>query len=202
MRFGVWDISEPTDFFHNHLVLSAEENAELTALSLSRHLEWLATRHILAVVEGSTPRIPTRKSLTGKPFFESDSRYISLSHSYGRAAAILCDKPCGIDIQKKMSKITRISAKFLSPEELDCLPPQPDKTINYLHAIWGAKEALYKAYGAKELDFRQHISIRPFQMENDTILMEGEITKHAAKSKYTLFCSLIDEYILVYGWET
>jgi len=202
MRLGVWDIAEQTDFFYDQLVLSAHENAELTALPASRHLEWLATRYILAVVEGNTPRIFTRKSPTGKPFFDSDSRYISLSHSYKRAAAIICDKPCGIDIQKKVSKITRIGAKFLSPEEMDSLPQQPDMAITYLHAIWGAKEAMYKAYGAKELDFRQHIRILPFETQNDTFLMEGEITKHASKSKYTLFCSQIDEYILVYGWET
>ena len=34
-----------------------------------------------------------------------------------------------------------------------------DKTLQALHIYWGAKEALYKAYGRKQLNYREHIRI-------------------------------------------
>ena len=35
--------------------------------------------------------------------------------------------------------------------------------LEHLHYYWGAKEALYKCYGRRRLDFKEHILIEPFE---------------------------------------
>jgi len=32
-----------------------------------------------------------------------------------------------------------------------------------MHVIWGAKETMYKIYGKKGVDFKENMSIEPFQ---------------------------------------
>ncbi len=201
LKFGIWEITEPASYFSSALTLSATEETEMNALQGGRQLEWLATRYILHLTEGSPIRKPTAKSVTGKPYFPESDSHLSLSHSHHWAAAMVAGMPCGIDIQKVVPKIHRIAQKFLSPDEYTSCPEGDAESHLFLHAMWGAKEAMYKAYGAKELDFRQHISVMPFQQQEDGFPMEGLVRKNGVYRKYTLFCSQIQEYVLVYGVE-
>ncbi|HRF40821.1 MAG TPA: 4'-phosphopantetheinyl transferase superfamily protein, partial [Saprospiraceae bacterium] len=57
-------------------------------------------------------------------------------------------------------KIERLAPRFLNETEMACITT--DHKLLHLHLFWGAKESLYKAYGRKELDFREHIPIAPF----------------------------------------
>lgn len=201
MKVGIWEVTESLDFFLTNLPLSVTEQEELALLPAARKLEWLATRYILHITEGSAQRRITSKTSTGKPYFNDYSDHISLSHSHGWTAAIVATKSCGIDIQKMVPKIHRIASKFLSEQELSALPANQKEGLLYLHAIWGAKEALYKAYGARELDFKEHIYIQPFELSIEEFSMEGEVRKNGLNRKYTLFCSQIQDFILVYGME-
>ena len=53
--------------------------------------------------------------------------------------------------------LTRIASKFCSEEELAEIKENADPLI--LTLTWCAKEALYKLYGLKQLDFRHHIRV-------------------------------------------
>lgn len=200
-RYGIWEIEESLDYFQSALMLSPNEHKECSNLPDAKKLEWLATRYLLAALEGSTPRKTTSKTASGKPVLDQDRRFISLSHSHQWVSAMISSVACGIDIQKIVPKITRIATKFLSDEEWAWCPENTEDQLLYLHAIWGAKEALYKAYGLRQLDFREHIHISDFTNQNTHITMKGEIRKLDKKVKYALFCRQINEYVLVYGWE-
>jgi phosphopantetheinyl transferase len=98
----------------------------------------------------------------GKPFLESSSDSISVSHSGDFSAAIVShDKTVGIDIEKVSSRIERIREKFLSPEELAGITG--NHSLEMLYICWGAKESLYKLNGNPGLDFKKDIRIEPFE---------------------------------------
>ena len=64
----------------------------------------------------------------------------------------------GIDIEVPDDKVRRISHKFVSESEFEMLGP---KTITDFTQIWSAKEAVFKWYGKGEVDFKQHIRLKP-----------------------------------------
>jgi phosphopantetheinyl transferase len=96
------------------------------------------------------------KDTFGKPHFVHDTRFISLSHCKGYAAAISGDVAVGIDVELVSSRVQRIKNRFLSPEELQIL----GDTDAMLMLAWSAKEAVYKMYGQKGLIFKTDMCIR------------------------------------------
>ena len=45
-----------------------------------------------------------------------------------------------------------------------------ENEIPYLLAIWSAKEAMYKAFGKKEVDFQKHMQILPFEISTEGVI--------------------------------
>lgn len=75
----------------------------------------------------------------GKPFIDENIE-ISLSHSGDFVAAMICDKTCGIDIEKDSRDLSKIAKRFFTKEEYD------DTTYSMLD-IWTRKESILKATG-------------------------------------------------------
>ncbi len=134
------------------------ELAELAEIHApSRRLEWLAGRMVLHQISDKKQRPEIQKTATGKPFWpDGPARFFSITHSSGKVAgAIVSDKPCGIDVQVFTKKIRRIGPRFLNQKEL----AENELTDDFLHQTWGAKEAMFKAWGHGGVDFRQHLSV-------------------------------------------
>jgi hypothetical protein len=55
-----------------------------------------------------------------------------------------------------------------------------------LHVFWTAKEALYKHYGLKSLDFRGHIRLEPFEWDESGCPITGWIEKDNFRQAYQL----------------
>lgn len=68
--------------------------------------------------------------------------YISLSHAGDYAVAMICDKPCGIDIESTDRNIEKIAKRFFSKEELESITCDDD-----YFKIWTCKESILKATG-------------------------------------------------------
>ena len=99
-----------------------------------------------------------------------------------------------------VEKIESIAHKYMREDEMASL--QDDTRINHLHIYWGAKECLYKAYGQKKLDFREHIFINPFEYDVTNGTCTGYVSKEERTFHFKLNYELIDEeYILVYALE-
>lgn len=162
----VYRIVEPEEWYLNRLQFDATERAELSAIKGFRRLEWLACRYgtheMLSELQLNAPggRLPVRKDEYGKPFIEDCPFQLSYSHSHGRVAVMLALPLCGVDIQRFVAKISRIAHKFLAPEEAESLDPA--QLLRHLHLYWSAKEAVYKAFGRKSLEFNRQIRITPF----------------------------------------
>ena len=158
---GVWHIEEPPQFFIEALQLDENEQAYLATMKSHRRKEWLTSRYLADKLCGGHCRIKIIKDKYGKPNLEDNTHYISISHSRDRVAVIRSNVPVGIDVQHEEEKIVRIHKKFIHQNEIT----QLDNTalIPSYHIFWGAKESMYKAYGKRELDFRQHMPIYPFK---------------------------------------
>lgn len=134
------------------------------------------------------------KDKYGKPYFESANHYISLSHS-GKFAAFMLNKDdeCGIDMEQITDRIHRIAPKFMREDESG----YQQQGTKGLYTVWCAKEALYKYYGLKALDFRQHLKV-----ESKELGSEGELKGYIEKGNYAKEVGLsywfIEDYIIVH----
>lgn len=134
------------------------------------------------------------KDQYGKPFFESVDHKISITHSGEFAAFMYNEKnECGIDMEQITSRVERIVKKFFRKDEEDYLQHQ----LSGMYLVWCAKEALYKYYGLKALDFRDHLRV-----EYAPLTDHGKVYGHIDKGHYSETVALeyqfFNEYLLVY----
>ena len=189
IKLGVWHITE------NKAILkkfAQEAKINLTTLpqvkNENRIKQWLATRLLLNYFFSDATIFYDEK---GKPFL-SNGRHISISHSGDYVAIIINEtKNCGIDIEKVSNKIERIKHKFLNEFDIKNITTQEDLTI-----YWGAKEALYKYYGKKEVLFIENLFIEDFSENKNSFI--GIIDMPNLKTKLKLTWEKIEDYILVY----
>lgn len=196
-RIAVWDNTEKEDFFVNELQLTSGELAYLQELKAQRIQEWLTSRYLCYLLDGTKERKQIVKDQYNKPHLENSKKYISISHSKNRAAAIISNKLVGIDVQKHETKITRIQHKFISVQEHERIDPQ-FLEASY-HIFWGAKECMYKAYGKREIEFKDHMHLYPFSYNKPQIELKGWLRKKEVHHNYNIHVNKIDDYYLVYS---
>lgn len=196
---SVWKCTEAEDFFSGSLKLFAAEEEELSKLNSKKRYEWLASRFLLSRITAESGLNPCTKDEYGKPHLKGSPWMISLSHTEGYVACIRSLKSCGTDIQVITQKIEKISPKFISAAEESLI--RDGQSLQHRHCIWSAKEAIYKAYGRKSLDFKDHIRIGPFEFRETGFSFSGCIQKEDLIVNYTLFCRQIKNTILVYAIE-
>jgi len=198
-ELGIWEITETEDFFIDKLDLFPTEKEYIATLKGRRKLEWLAGRYLLHYMSGRAIRGACIKDEFGKPYLEDSPYQISISHSRELASVIAAPFSIGIDIQKLVGKIERIAHKFMRDNEMESLV---DGTrLEHLHVYWGAKEALYKAYGRRELDFKKHIHIEPFAYDLESGFCSGQVLKGDFKARYQIWYERRGDFILVWAIE-
>jgi len=95
-------------------------------------------------------------------------------------------------------KIIRIAHKFVNENELNRLQKFDNHDyIKKLTVKWGAKEAIFKIQNEKEISFKDHIQVFPFEMKDKktTAILKIENTKQL----FSIFFEEIKEYVLVYA---
>ena len=199
-ELGLWKIEESESYFLDKLDLSTEEMEYINQIKGRGRLEWLASRWLLHTMSGRTHRGVCLKDEYGKPYLQDSAFQISISHSWGGVAAIMAAPyAIGVDIQKFVTKIHRIAHKFMRAEEAASL--EETTRLEHLHIYWGAKEALYKAYGRKKLDFKEHIHITPFAFDLENGKCSGYAQKEDYLKYFDIFYEKIEDYYLVYAIE-
>jgi phosphopantetheinyl transferase len=196
-RVMVWETTEEDSFFLSELNLTEEEHLKYNSLRPFRKTEWLTSRYLCKLIDNHSHRRCIIKDTYGKPSIEGSDYHISLSHSKNRVALIKSPSLVGIDIQKQEDKISRIQHKFISPEEYDRL--DVDNLDSSFHIFWGAKECMYKAYGKKEIKFKEHLHLYPFQIHNPQLEIKGWLNKNNIHQDYDIYTDKIDDYYLVYS---
>ena len=174
-RIAIWEVKERIDFFREGLLLAHNEKEFVKTLNKKRELEWLASRYLMQHVLDINIEAQLRKDKFGKPYLLQEDVHISISHSHDYSAIAVSPKIIGIDIQLELDKISRIAHKFISDEERSFIDLENE--IAYCHAIWGAKESMYKAYGRKKVEFKDDMVVEQFVFDEDGYTFAGRLTK-------------------------
>lgn len=154
---------------------------------------YLATRILCAQL---FPGLLINKDEYGKPHFDRPGLHLSWAHS-GKYAALISDKrqSTGIDIEILSDRIRKIEHKFCNDSD-KALLSEANRSRELL-LIWGAKEAMYKWYGKKEVDFKGHMSLQPFEiLESGHFL--GRFHKPGLDADFRLGYSFFDGHVSVW----
>jgi phosphopantetheinyl transferase len=190
--YSVWKTDEDLSFFLNKLSFFPSEKDEMSKFKSQRLLEWISARYLLSLLEKNVSRSCVLKDKYGKPYLENSNSYISISHSGKYITAIISEFEIGIDIQVITNKISKIKNKFLSKSELLYC----NNNIDCLTLMWTAKEAVYKAYGKKKLDFIENIKINNFMHDKKIFRYSGILSKQEINRTYELNSMFVEDAIL------
>jgi len=148
-RGVIWKMDEPESFFVEHTGITTDIKND------KRRLEHIAGRFLLKYIESDFPLADIYVDGHGKPRLKNSKYLFSISHSYPYVAAVVSPyQEAGIDIQVPTPQIQKIKHKFLSASE-DLFTLDDD----LLTMAWTSKEAVYKWFGRKGIDFIQHMPI-------------------------------------------
>ncbi len=174
-------------------ILNLNEYAHSFDLTAKRDIETQGKNYLINYLLGREATIGYDEK--GKPFLTNESKHISISHSHDKLAIIVNEKEAtGIDIELIRDKVLKIKHKFLSQSEL----ADSNDNIEKLLIYWAAKETLYKIYGLKEVDFIEHLFVKPFTKHNlGTII--GEIKLPNFTESFDLNYQILEDYVLVYA---
>lgn len=130
----------------------------------------------------------------GKPYFDSEDHKISITHAGDYAGFMLTKKrDCGLDMEQITGRIRRIAKKFIREDEEAFL----EQDLKGMYAIWCAKEAMYKYYGLKSLDFKEHMKLHPSELKIQGTL-SGIIHKKEYMKELDLDYEFFDDYLLIH----
>jgi len=194
--YAIWQITESVEELYPAIKL--RENEEILYRSFvaeSRKKQWLAYRILIRELLKPVD-FPVEYDQTGKPFLTGSGFHISVTHTEDLAAVIISrNASVGIDIEKIKPRIIKVKDKFLHEEELSLI--NKDDELEQLTLAWCAKEALYKMYGLRNLDFRENIRLE-IPVGAGTVF-KGFIHVEDIHKEYHLISEKIDGFILVYS---
>ena len=190
----VWEIKETNKELIDMLKLSDEKLRKFEQLTNNRQREFLGIRACFEYlnIKGEVLYEPS-----GKPYIKSN-HHISISHSWGKVAFIISKFAVGIDIEKnRPKKILNIKDKFIRPDEWGFI--ERNKISEYLHTIWGFKEALYKLHNGNLWSFSNHYRVQKFKYNYDQRIICEIIDKEHHTQYYTGYYDRIkDGFYLIY----
>ena len=175
-RWGVWKMDESVDTLLDLLPEREYYEREVQRFVAShRRLEWLSVRALLFRVLGGHKEVCYLPS--GKQYLADYSYFISISHTKGYVSVILSDKvPVGIDIEQYGQRVHRVAHKYMREDESVRLYKEDATWSLLLH--WSAKEVMFKCMDTDGVDFRQHLHIEPFLLQE-----QGDFTAHEYRTE-------------------
>jgi phosphopantetheinyl transferase len=190
-RLCVWEITENLEEL-NDLVKRKTRVQVFQNERRNRH--YLSSRLLFESLLGH-PNFNILKDDYGKPHLDMGSPDISLSHSGEYAVGILSDcGSCGVDIERYQDKILKIGPRFCSDRELAAIGKGDEVKSMYL--IWSIKESLYKLYGRKSVNFKQHLHVGNYDPSKKEGEVECWIKKNGTSVRYSVSYILFNDYVL------
>ena len=166
-RVCIWEITETKEELESLYFGIEKPPAKAPE---QREKEWYASRLALQVATG-IKNVVIKKDKFGKPQIPDVKGHVSLSHTVRFTAAVFqSDAEVGIDLEHMNSRIERISRRFVHGEEQAWMSTPP--TLEELYLVWCTKEAVFKRYGSKAVDFKNDIQV----MNTSLSLDQGTFT--------------------------
>ncbi len=177
----VWKITEQINNFDNFGRFDLETYQKL--IHPTKQLEWIISRKLIEFGANSLGIKFSKiiKNEFGKLYFNDSDYHFSITHSKDLTAVIFNKKKlCGIDLEAETPRFLKVSPRVLSQNELEFVGEDLSK-----HCItWAAKEAIYKLHGKKNIDFKEHLKIAPFEINQNEAIFTGNLNNE----KMTINC--------------
>ena len=197
---AVWQITESLGELINYFKIDEKEKYVVEQFKNDqRKLQWLISRILIQQLLNAMEKIAVVYDEYGKPHLANSDHKISISHSKNYVAVILSkEHKVAIDIELIEPRIEKLSNKFMTSSELASL--HEEGKIEQMYIVWCAKEALYKLYGKKELDFKKHLFTEPFEYRYNKIKgkIKASISKNNFHKSYSLCYERMHALMLVY----
>lgn len=192
LQIVVWNLTETLEELAERTPLSDEERDCWGSISVpAKKREYLAGKYVLekaCELLGIVYR-GMEKDEHGKPHLAGREYEISLSHTEDFIAVVFSRMSAvGIDLEKPREQILRILPRLYSPGEVAAVNGDLDTATIY----WSAKEALYKLYGKRSVDFRKHL-----KLSGNCEDLEGLIHINGTRLDCRFYITRILKYYLV-----
>ena len=156
----VWKMtSSYEDQIKNPLLNSAELISAKELKNEKRKKEFLSSRIALKNIFNKELELKHHKS--GKPFIK-EAKHLSISHSSDFLAVAFGEENIGIDIEKPQNRMVKRIPKILS--EIEFMEFKKEPSIDLACKLWGAKEAILKYVGDKNLNYKDDIKVENIQL--------------------------------------
>lgn len=166
---GIWKIEEEEDELKEQLMLDESELEFLDSVTFpGRRRQWLASRVLIRKMVNPPGQILMDWNHLGQPVVLNYDFNVSISHCNEMAVALVGDRVSGIDVEKMSDKVNRIAPKFVREDEFDFIKSHTHQN-GYLIGLWASKEALFKLKGGGGIDFKKHLKVNPFEMDEQGI---------------------------------
>lgn len=191
---GLWEITESSDELQKMLVLDIESMEYFKKITHDgRKKHWLACRLLLKTMLGFDYILKYTES--GKPYIVEFSGHISVSHSGKYAAAIIGDKPVGIDVEKISPRILKVIERFMSSDEIASVSESESPHKYYVY--WSGKESLHKLYGDQNFEFNKELIFDSFSFSDNGKVNVHIMNEIIDEKKIINYCR-IEDYILAW----
>ena len=196
----IWRMDEDFPLLKDLTASSDEEKLKISTLTEKQQRERFSALYVIQSLTGKK----YYKDVHGKPYLEDSKSAISVSHSHNFLAVSVSEHLVGIDIQYQTPRLKKIAVRVMNEEKLSQLDASDE--LLHLHIYWGAKEALFKAYGEHGLHFKNNILIKPFLKlpDNPHVLQKvttGTVSKNDYLKNFQIFFQLINDYVLIVALE-
>ena len=185
ISIAAWQIAETEDYLLSSLRLCPEDKTNISGIKLPQvRLQKLACRATLAAVLGSND-INITYAETGQP--QIKNYHTSFSHTKNTVAVALANTPVGIDIEELTPRILPLYSRFMNQEEIAACNLN---NLQELYYYWCAKEAMYKWFAAKNLDFIEDLQV--YKSENKGVVCKEhtvQLLSFNINNKLIILCS-------------
>ena len=162
----VWKMtSSYEDQIKNPLLKSAELISAKELKNEKRKKEFLSSRIALKNIFNKDLDLKHHKS--GKPFIK-ETKHLSISHSSNFLALAFGEENIGIDIEKPQNRMVKLMPKILS--EIEFMEFKKEPSMDLACKVWGAKEAILKYVGDKNLNYKEDIKVKNIHLGVATYL--------------------------------
>ena len=194
---GIWKFTESCEQLFNMLSVENQKKASYNLSKIKskkRKLEWLSTRVVLQILTNDNKTV--KHTSQGQPYLSDNSYQISISHSKDYAVVLLHKhKKVGVDIENYSDRILRIENRFISEDEYI----DPKNRTLHLILHWCAKETLYKLMDSTKIIFKEHLHIKPFEIQDKGIIKASESlsTNH---TDFDIYYEVNKDFVITWGF--
>lgn len=194
---GIWEVTETKEELFSKLQWGIYDLDKYSSINNNqKSLEWLCSRVLIRVLLNTNDFIFLETDELGKPHLRNRQEKISISHSKNKAAVMIdTEKECGIDIQKILEKTMNLIPKFMNDSEQKDFYEKPNLTT--IHKYWCGKEAIYKAYGRRKIQFKENVHLEKLNASFPSS-SKGYVHTQNEKIEYDINFDIYEEFVMAW----